>query len=96
MNHYKRNGSTSRSTGGKNQEWHSSERHSQRDYGAGGESELNVLENEEHSSDLTHRKSMRLKEMSPTKQAGGKGETEKGKEPPAQKKRVRTMTRHST
>ena len=28
-----------------------------------------------------HRKSMRLKEMSPTKQAGGKGETEKGKQP---------------
>jgi hypothetical protein len=39
---------------------------------------------------LTHRKSMRLKEMSAVKQAGGKGETEKGKQPPAQKKRTRT------
>ncbi len=38
---------------------------------------------------------MRLKEMSPTKQAGGKGETEKGKQPAAQKKRTRT-TRQST
>ena len=35
-------------------------------------------ENEGHSSGRTHRKSMRLKEMSAAKQAGGKGETEKG------------------
>ena len=52
-------------------------------------------ENEEHSSDRTHRKSMRLKEMSAAKQAGGKGETEKGKQPAAQKKRTRT-TRQAT
>jgi hypothetical protein len=39
---------------------------------------------------------MRLKEMSPTKQAGGKGETEKGKQPAAQKKMARTLPRHST
>jgi Ran GTPase-activating protein (RanGAP) involved in mRNA processing and transport len=38
---------------------------------------------------------MRLKEMSATKQAGGKGETEKGKQPAAQKKRARTKPRHS-
>ena len=31
------------------------------------------LENEEHSSGRTHRKSMRLKEMSAAKTAGGKG-----------------------
>jgi len=47
-------------------------------------------ENEEHSSGRTHRKSMRLKEMSAAKQAGGKGESEKGKHPAAQKKRTRT------
>jgi hypothetical protein len=41
-------------------------------------------ENEGHSSGCTHRKSMRLKEMSAAKQAGGKGETEKGKQPAAQ------------
>ena len=40
-----------------------------------------VPENEEHSSGRTHRKSMRLKEMSALNQAGGKGETEKGKQP---------------
>jgi hypothetical protein len=33
---------------------------------------------------------MRLEEMSSTKQAGGKGETEKYKQPAAQKKRTRT------
>jgi hypothetical protein len=38
---------------------------------------------------------MRLKEMAAAKQAGGKGETEKGKQPAAQKKRTRT-TRQST
>ena len=54
-----------------------------------------ALENEEHSSGRTQRKSMRLKEISATKQAGGKGETEKGKQPAAQKKRARTKPRHS-
>ena len=39
---------------------------------------------------------MRLKEMSATKQAGGKGETEKGKQPAAQKKMARTLPRYST
>jgi hypothetical protein len=38
---------------------------------------------------------MRLKEMSAAKQAGGKRETEKGKQPAAQKKRTRN-TRHAT
>ena len=52
-------------------------------------------ENEEHSSGRTHRKSMRLKEMSAAKEAGGKGETEKGKQPAAQKNRTRT-TRQAT
>jgi hypothetical protein len=52
-------------------------------------------ENEGHSSDHTHRQSMRLKEMSAAKQAGGKGETEKGKQSAAQKKRTRT-TRQAT
>jgi hypothetical protein len=52
-------------------------------------------ENEEHSSGRTHRKSMRLKEMSAAKQAGGKGKIEKGKQPAAQKKRTRT-TRQAT
>ena len=52
-------------------------------------------ENEEHSSGRTHRKSMRLKEMSAVKQAGGKGGTEKGKQPAVQKKRTRT-SRHAT
>ena len=51
------------------------------------------LENEEHFSGRTHRKSMRLKEMSATKEAGGKGEIEKGKQHVAQKKRVCTMPR---
>jgi hypothetical protein len=48
------------------------------------------LESEEHSAGRTHRKSMRLKEMSAAKEARGKGETEKGKQPAAQKKRTRT------
>ena len=47
-------------------------------------------ESEVHSSGHTQRKSMSLKEMSAAKQAGGKGETEKGKQPAAQKKRTRT------
>ena len=54
-----------------------------------------AAENEVHSSGHTHRKSMHLKEMSAAKQAGGKGETEKGKQPAAQKKRTRT-TRQAT
>ena len=41
-------------------------------------------ENEEHSSGRTHRE-MRLKEMSAAKQAGGQGETEKGKQAAAQR-----------
>ena len=53
-------------------------------------------ENEEHSPGRTHRKSVRLKEMSAAKQAGGKGGTEKGKQPAAQKKRARTTTRQAT
>ena len=36
-------------------------------------------ENEVHSSGQTPRKSVRLKEMSASKQAGGQGETEKDK-----------------
>ena len=47
-----------------------------------------------HALGHTHRKSMRLPEMSAAKQAGGKGETEKGKQPAAQK-RTRT-TRQAT
>jgi hypothetical protein len=39
---------------------------------------------------------MRLKEMSAAKEAGGKGETEKGKQPDAQKKRARTTRRQAT
>jgi hypothetical protein len=35
---------------------------------------------------------MRLKEMSPAKEAGGKGETEKGKQPAAQEQRMRTTS----
>ena len=54
-----------------------------------------AAENEEHSSGRTHRKSIRLKEMSAAKEAGGKGETKKGKQPAAQKKRTRT-TRQAT
>jgi hypothetical protein len=54
-----------------------------------------AAENEVHSSGHTHRKSMRLKEMSAVKQAGGKGETQTGKQPAAQKKRTRT-TRQAT
>ena len=57
--------------------------------------ETAAAENEVHSSGHTHRKSMRLKEMSAAKQAGGKGETEKGKQPAEQKKRTRT-TRQAT
>ena len=53
-------------------------------------------ENEVHSTGHMHRKSMRLKEMSAAKQArGGKGQTEKGKQPAAQRKRTRT-TRQAT
>jgi hypothetical protein len=48
-------------------------------------------DNEVHSSGHTHRKSIHLKEMSASKHSGGKGETEKGKEPATQKKRTRTM-----
>jgi hypothetical protein len=39
---------------------------------------------------------MRLKEMSAAKEAGGKGETEKGKQSAAQKKRARNTTRQAT
>jgi hypothetical protein len=49
-----------------------------------------AAENEEHSSGRTPRESIRLKEMCAAKQAAGKGETEKGKQPAAQKKRTRT------
>jgi hypothetical protein len=49
-----------------------------------------AAENEVHSSGHTHRKSMRLKEMSAAKQAGGQGETEEGKQPAEQKKRMHT------
>ena len=49
-----------------------------------------AAENEVHSSGHTHRKSMRLKEMSAAKQAGGKGQTETGKQPAEQMKRTRT------
>ena len=51
-----------------------------------------AAENEVHSSGHMHRKSMRLKEMSAAKQAGGKGETEKGKHPAVLKKRTRTSS----
>ncbi len=54
-----------------------------------------AAENEVHSSGHTHRKSMRLKEMSAAKQAGGKGETEKGKQPAAQEEGTCT-TRQAT
>jgi Ran GTPase-activating protein (RanGAP) involved in mRNA processing and transport len=54
-----------------------------------------AAENKVHSSGHTHRKSVRLKEMSAAKHAGGKGETEKGKQPAVLKKRTRT-TRHAT
>ena len=46
-----------------------------------------AAENQVHSSGHTHRKSMHLKEMSAAKQAGGKGQTEKGKQSAAQKRR---------
>ena len=52
-------------------------------------------DNEGHASGRTHRKSMRLKEMSAAKEARGKGETEKGKQPAAQKKRTRTTRQAS-
>jgi hypothetical protein len=52
-------------------------------------------ENEVHLSGHTHRKSMRLTEMSAASQAGGKEETEKDKQPAAQKKWTRT-TRQPT
>ena len=54
-----------------------------------------VAKNEVYSSGHTHTKSMRLKEMSPVKQAGGKGETNKGQQPAAKKQRTRT-TRQAT
>jgi hypothetical protein len=54
-----------------------------------------AAEDEVHSSGHTHRKSMRLKEMSAAKEAGCKGETEKGKQRAAQKKRTRA-TRQAT
>jgi Ran GTPase-activating protein (RanGAP) involved in mRNA processing and transport len=57
--------------------------------------DMAAAENEVHSCGHTHRKSMRLKDMSAAKQAGGKGETEKGKQPAEQKTRTRT-TRHAT
>jgi hypothetical protein len=49
-----------------------------------------AAENEVHSSGHTHRKSMLLKDMSAAKQAGGKGETEKGKQPAAREQRTCT------
>ena len=54
-----------------------------------------AAENDVHSSGHTHRKSMRLKDMSAAKEAGGKGDTEKGTQPAALKKRTRT-TRQAT
>ncbi len=54
-----------------------------------------AAENEVHSSGHTLRKSMRLQDMSAAKEAGGKGETEKGEQSAAQKKRTRT-TRQAT
>jgi hypothetical protein len=53
-------------------------------------------ENEEHASGRTHRKSTRLKEMSAAKEAGGKGETEKGNQSASQQKRARNTTRKAT
>jgi hypothetical protein len=55
-----------------------------------------AAENEVHPSGHTHRKSVRLKEMSAAKQAGEKGETEKGKQPAAQKKKRTRTTRQAT
>ena len=49
-------------------------------------------ENEVHSSDHTHRKSMRLKETSVDKQVGGKGETEEVKQLDEEKKRTSTTS----
>jgi len=54
-----------------------------------------AAENEGHLSGHTHRKSMCLKEMAVAKQPGGKGQTKKGKQPAAHKKRTLT-TRQST
>ena len=52
-------------------------------------------EDEVHSSGRTHRKSMCLKGMSAAKEAGEKGETEKGKQPAAREQRTCT-TRQPT
>jgi hypothetical protein len=57
--------------------------------------ETSAAENQVHSSGQTHGKSTGLNEMSAGKQAGGKGETEKSKQPAAQKKRTCT-TKHAT
>jgi hypothetical protein len=54
-----------------------------------------AAENEVHSSGHTHSKSIGIKEMSAAKQAGGKGETEKGKQPAAQEEGTCT-TRQAT
>jgi hypothetical protein len=54
-----------------------------------------AAKSEVQSSGHTHRKSMRLKEMSAANQAGEKEETEQGKQPAVQKKRTRT-TRQGT
>jgi Ran GTPase-activating protein (RanGAP) involved in mRNA processing and transport len=51
-----------------------------------------AAESEVHSSGHTHRKSMRLEEMNAAKQAGGKGETEKDKQPAAREKRTHTTS----
>jgi hypothetical protein len=53
-------------------------------------------EDEVHSSGNPHRTSMRLKDMSAANQAGGKGETEKGKQSAAQKRRKRTTSQSPT
>ncbi len=54
-----------------------------------------AAESEEHSSGHTHRKSMRLKEMSAAKEAGGKGEPENVKQSAAQE-RMTCTTRQAT
>jgi hypothetical protein len=54
-----------------------------------------AADDEVHSSGHTHRQSMSLKDMSGAKEAGGKGETEKSKQPAAQKKRTRTTRQAS-
>ena len=48
-----------------------------------------VVENEVHSSGVTYRKCMRLKDMSVSKEAGEKGETDQGKQSVTHKKRTR-------